>query len=129
MADKHNMYIPEKTTVSRTEKVKKEIHRFISEKLITGSYFSKVKLKHHPMITVARVEVSPDMRQAYIYFENFDQNSREDTLEFLKSISKELSREWAKISTMKYSPAFEFRIAKDVDEKARLQDLFDKIKD
>jgi len=120
------MYIPKKTNVSRSEKIRKELHRFISEYLIKGSFFTQ--LKHPPMITIANVDLTPNMRHAIIYFENFDQNPRDDVLNFLNTIAKDLSREWAKTSTTKYSPSFEFRPSLSGENRERLQKIFDKLK-
>jgi len=120
------MYIPEKNTGSRAEKVKKELHRFISEKLITGHFFTGMKKK--PMISVTRVNLTPNMREAFIYFDTFDQSDTQEILTFLRGIAKALSKEWAKISTAKYSPSFEFHIDLDAVETQRLETIFQKIK-
>ena len=120
------MYIPEKGSSNRLEKVSKELMRFVSERLVSGDFYSG--LPHKPMITVTRVDLAPNMRHAIIYFRNFDQNPIEDVLAFLNRISGEISQQWAKNARTKYTPSLEFRIDEYTQEDRRMDDLFDKIR-
>ena len=120
------MYIPEKGSSNRIEKVSKELMRFVSERLVSGDFYSG--LPHKPMITITRVDLTPNMRHATIYFRNFDPNPIADVLAFLNRIAGELSKQWAKNARTKYTPSFEFRIDEHTQEDRRIDDLFDKIK-
>ena len=120
------MYIPEKGTSNRLEKVSKELMRFVSEKLVSGDFYSG--LPHKPMITITSVDLAPNMRHAIIYFRNFDANEAEKVLAFLTRISGEVSKLWARNARTKYTPSIEFRFDEHTAKDRHMDDLFDKIR-
>lgn len=132
------MYIPEKGhnkgskngdgPSPRIKKHGKELMRFVSQKLVGGVFQTRSKLPHPPMITITKVDLTPNMRQAYIYFRNFDKNKPEVILAFLTRISGELSQQWAKQATAKYTPSFEFVIDIESETEKLMNSLFDKIR-
>lgn len=120
------MYVPQKGSSNRLEKAQKELMRFVSEKLVSGDFYSGLPYK--PMVTITKIVMVPNMRQAYVYFRNFDQNAIEQVLKFLTRISGELSQQWARVSKSKYTPSLEFRIEEENEETRRLEDIFTKIR-
>ena len=134
MNEEIKMYIPEKGSSNRLDKIKKELSRFVAEKLISESFsgggyrVGSKALEFKPMITITRVDLTPNMRHAVIYFHNFDQNPINDVFVFLNHIAGALSQQWARNARTKYTPSFEFRIDETVKESHRIDALFDKIK-
>jgi ribosome-binding factor A len=71
-------------------------------------------------VTVTRVEVSPDLKYAKVFFSVLgDENTKAETLKVLKRASGFLRHELSHILTMRYTPElhFEFDVAMEHGDK------------
>jgi ribosome-binding factor A len=71
-------------------------------------------------VTVTRVEVSPDLKYAKVFFSVLgDDNTKTETLKVLKRASGFLRRELSRILTTRYTPElhFEFDVAMEHGDK------------
>ncbi len=80
------------------------------------------------LITVMDVEVSPDLKQAYIWISIFDKNKISQITKRLEEITPYLQKILNKKLTLKYVPKIIFRIDKSQDYVQKIDKLFKNIK-
>lgn len=83
----------------------------------------------NPLITITRVSVSPNLRDATVFFTTIPDNREQDALVFMKRAGTELRDHIKKRSNLKYIPNFVFEV--DGGERARqyIDDLSRKIEE
>lgn len=70
-----------------------------------------------PMITITSVSVSPDYRNATVFFTTIPESKEQDALVFLKRSGSDMRRFVQKKSDLKITPNLEFAV--DSGERAR----------
>lgn len=70
-----------------------------------------------PMITVTRVDISPDLRRAIIFFTTIPEEKQNDALIFLKRTAGEFRQHLKKSASLKRIPHIEFML--DAGERHR----------
>jgi ribosome-binding factor A len=70
-----------------------------------------------PMITITSVSVSPDYRNATVFFTTIPESKEQDALVFLKRAGSEMRRFVQKKSDLKITPSLQFSV--DSGERAR----------
>ncbi len=117
-------------TSTRQLKVGQEIKEILSNEFMRGDIYN-VKT-HQPInITISEVKVSPDMRNATVYFipfggQNVDQKS---TLEALANVAGKLKGLVGKKMKIRNIPSFIFRLDNSFDEAKKMSELLNKIED
>lgn len=81
-----------------------------------------------PMITVTRVNIAPDYRNATVYITTLPEGREADALVFLKRFGGEMRRQVMKKSNLKIIPHLDFDL--DVGERHRqhMDEIVEKIK-
>lgn len=76
------------------------------------------------MVSITEVSVSPDLRQAQVYFSTLgDQQARQQTLEALTGAAGFIHRELVKALRMKHVPQLAFRIDDSIERGVRISNL------
>jgi ribosome-binding factor A len=84
------------------------------------------------LVSVTKVEISPDMHNAYVYVSVFTTDkidkSRDKDLEVLNHSAHYIMFLLSKKLTIKYIPELEFRLDTSMEEADRMNRIFNKIK-
>ncbi|MDZ4788632.1 MAG: 30S ribosome-binding factor RbfA [Blastochloris sp.] len=107
-------------TVRVSGVIQAEISRLISrERLLEGT-----------VITVTAVDVTPDLRQAFIYVSFLEHvRSTEKILEILTKQSFEYQRDLAKRTRLKNTPKLIFRYDKNLERGDHVLDLLNRVEE
>jgi ribosome-binding factor A len=94
---------------------------------LVAEYVS-VEANSTPLITITQVSVSPDYRQATVYFTTIPEDREQDALIFMQRAGGDLRGHVMKKSDLKFIPNFTFSV--DGGERARqyLDTIASKIK-
>lgn len=106
----------------RQKKVAEEIRQILSGIMARGD-FSDPELQQFN-ITLTHVSVSPDLRNALIYFMPLGGKYQEETLTALKKCRQELRYLLAKELTLRYVPELKFALDTTIEENEKMQKLF-----
>jgi len=106
----------------RTERVESLLRELVAT-------FVVAEANPNPMITVTHVSVSPNLRDATVFFTTIPEDREQDALVFMKRSGTELRDYIKKRSNLKYIPNFIFEV--DSGERARqyIDDLAKKIEE
>ena len=108
--------------MSRKEKIQAELQRVLSEILTRGLNDPRVG-----KFTITSVSVSPDMKNARIYYVPFaSKNPVEQVQQGLTRAGGFLRGEVARKLGLRYTPRLEFVFDESIDRAARLTELIDK---
>ncbi len=108
--------------MSRKEKIQAELQRVLSEILTRGLNDPRVG-----NVTITSVSVSPDMKNARIYYVPFaSKNPVEQVQQGLTRAGGFLRGEVARKLGLRYTPRLEFVFDESIDRAARLTELIDK---
>lgn len=99
--------------------LKKEISNILEKKL-SGNF---------GIVTVNRVETSPDLKKAAVFISLLEENYTKSLLEELEKIKREIQREINKKVPLKYTPLLEFKIDKSLDNTLKIEEILKKIKE
>ena len=109
--------------MSRKEKIQSELQRVLSDIISRGDI-------HDPRVgnvTVTSVSVSPDMKNARVYFVPFaSKNPVEQVRQGLTHAGGFLRGEVARKLGLRHTPRLEFVFDESIDRAARLTELIDK---
>ena len=109
--------------MNRKEKIQSELQRVLSEIISRGEI-------HDPRVgnvTVTSVSVSPDMKNARVYFVPFaSKNPVEQVQQGLTHAGGFLRGEVARKLGLRHTPRLEFVFDETIERAARLTDLIDK---
>lgn len=92
-------------------------HRIESLLRELAASFVRAEANTDPLITINSVSLSPDFRNATVYFTTIPEEKEQHALIFLKRFGGELRRFIAKGSDLKIIPTLSFSI--DSEERAR----------
>ena len=80
------------------------------------------------LITITKVIITYDCRQALVFISCLNLASEDDILKFLEENRKDLQAILGKKLSMKFPPKIEFKIDKSLKELNRLENIFQKIR-
>jgi len=80
------------------------------------------------LVTVTRVEVSPDLSEAKVYVSCLPEEKNAQVLKILENRVYDLQQELNKRLTMKKTPRIKFIQEKKTKEAGRIEELLEKIK-
>jgi len=89
---------------------------------LAADFFAR-ETNHQSLITITRADLSPDFKQATIYFSIFPQTHEETALHFAKRQRSEFRNFVKKNANMKTIPFFEFVIDDGEKNRQALEDL------
>lgn len=129
------LFKSEKTQVSKSTnrqlRLCQEVQRFVSE-LITRRQLPPVEIDGvmvmaDPLMTIARADVSPDMKTAKIYVRHFNPEQLPASLTYLEAVKSSLRHAMAKELNMRFTPELSFYEDALVEKERRMDELFAKI--
>lgn len=121
---------PSKST-NRQLRLCQEVQRFISE-LISKKMLPPVEIDGNlvtadPLMTIARADVSPDMKTAKIYVRHFDAGQLPASLAYLEAIKSVMRHAMAKQLNMRFTPELSFHVDALAEQERHMDELFSKI--
>lgn len=103
----------------RTRQVGDEVRAEISRLLLREAHDPRIGF-----VTITAVEMSPDLRNARVFVSTLQAGeSREKSLEALRSAAGFLRREIAHNLALRTAPRLEFRFDKSIETGSRIEDL------
>jgi ribosome-binding factor A len=108
----------------RAEKVGDQIRQEISEMLLRG-----LKDPRIGFVTITKVAVSDDLRQAKVYYSVFGgDEEKEDSHQGLESATGFIKRELGRRLRLKYMPEITFLFDDSLEYGAHIEELLQKVK-
>lgn len=108
---------------SRSQRVAEAIKRRMGEIIIR-----RIKDPRMGLISVTRVEVSPDLREASIYISIYgDEKSKIQAIEGLENAKGFIRQEIGRGMKLRYLPQIFFRIDGSIEESFRLKEILDSL--
>lgn len=80
------------------------------------------------LITITRVEISKDLKSAYVYLTLLDKKHKQTILNELEKKSGYLRKSIASVTKLKYNPKLIFSYDSGREHKEKMDKLLDKIK-
>ncbi len=109
----------------RAERVANEIKKEIS--LILSQEVSDPRLG---FVTITRVEISPDLREAWVYFSVLaDKKKQEDSLKVLKGASGYIRKLIGQRLKLRFSPEINFKFDKSIAYSIEIEERIRELKD
>lgn len=103
-----------------------KVERLIKEE-ISLIFLHKMQDAESGFITITRVKVSPDLKQAKIYFSVFEKEKRELILDRINKKAGFIRSELAGRIQLKFTPELKFFIDDSLDYVEKIEGLIDKI--
>jgi ribosome-binding factor A len=88
----------------------------------------KLKDPRIGFITVTGVDVTADIKMAFVYISVFKEEEKESTLDVLNSAKSFIRSELAKRLRMKTIPSIDFRLDSSIEYGSKIDKLLDEIK-
>jgi len=101
------------------ESIKKIIAEIFSQKQVDAQIIID------NFITVSRVKVSPDLKNASVYISVFQASNRDKLMTQINQLSHKFRAILNREMNLKYSPQIIFRYDDTLEEVSRIQDLID----
>ncbi|MBQ3356059.1 MAG: 30S ribosome-binding factor RbfA [Oscillospiraceae bacterium] len=108
---------------NRIGRINEEIQRELSE-LLRNLKDPRV---HKTMLSITRVETTPDLRYAKVYVSLLDKEATKETLAGLKSSAGFLRRELGKNLHLRYTPELQWQIDDSITHGAHILDILSKL--
>jgi len=105
----------------RTDRVSDEIRKIVSEIL------SRMHHENFDQVTVTGVKISPDLRNARIYYRLLDPTRRAEIMKGLQNKGKQIQRELGGQLSLRSTPRLKFEYDESIDYGDRIEQLFHKI--
>lgn len=129
------LFKSEKTQVSKSTnrqlRLCQEVQRFIAElisrKQLPPVEIDGVMVTADPLMTIARADVSPDMKTAKIYVRHFNVDQLSASLVYLDKVKSTIRHMMAKELNMRFTPEMSFHVDALVEKERRMDELFSKI--
>lgn len=129
------LFKSEKTQVSKSTnrqlRLCQEVQRFIAEliarKQLPPVEIDGVMVTADPLMTIARADVSPDMKTAKIYVRHFNVDQLPASLAYLEAVKSTMRHMMAKELNMRFTPELSFHVDALVEKERRMDELFAKI--
>lgn len=107
----------------RTDRVSDEIRKIISE------VFSRMHHHNFDQVTITGVKITPDLRNARIYYRLLDPTRRSEIMKAIQNKGKQIQFEVGKQLTLRSTPRLKFEYDESIDYGDRIEQLFIKIHD
>jgi len=105
---------------ARTERVAEEFREILAEEV------QRLKDPRVGFVTVTGVDVSPDLRQAWVYYTALgDDRARAGTRAALRSATKHLRYELGRQVRLKATPELEFREDRSTERGERIDEIIE----
>ncbi len=117
-----------KEVSTRQLKVSQEIKAILSQEFVRGDLYDPATRKSIN-ITISEVNVSPDLRNATVYFTPFAGQDKERVTAALTKMAGFLKGIIGKKMSIRNIPTLIFRLDKSFDEAKKMNDLISGIKD
>lgn len=101
------------------ELIKREVGKII---------FEEIEFPEETLVTVTRVETSPDLRGAKIYISVLPETKIKRILEILNKCTYIIQKKINNLLRMKSVPKIEFRTEEKIREAAKIEELLEEIK-
>ena len=115
------MILKIKKNNNRYLRVCETIKKAVSEVLVRNDFptasFFKIPL------SVIKLEMSPDLKNAYVYISSYDEISNEDVLEKIEQSRDFIAKEVVKLIELKFSPKLIFRLDESIDNFDKINNL------
>ena len=108
---------------NRIGRINEEIQRELSE-LLRGLKDPRVQ---NTMISITRVETTPDLRYAKVYASFLEADRAADALKGLKSASGYLRRELGRSLQLRYTPELQWALDDSITYGAKMLDLINSL--
>ncbi len=105
----------------RTDRVSDEIRKIVSEVL------SRMHHYNFDQVTVTGVKITPDLRNARIYYRLLDPTRRPEIMKGLQNKGKQIQYELGQQLTLRSTPRLKFEYDESIDYGDRIEQLFHKI--
>ncbi|MFH0771011.1 MAG: 30S ribosome-binding factor RbfA [Candidatus Omnitrophota bacterium] len=108
----------------RPERIASQMKEYVS-----SIVYEEIKDPRIGFITVTRIEVTPDLRNAKIFFSVFgDKEDKQRALEGLNSAAGYIRKSLAEKLGTRFTPELLFRLDESAEYSIHLNEIFDKIK-
>lgn len=108
---------------NRIGRINEEIQRELSE-LLRDIKDPRV---HKTMLSITRVETTPDLRYAKVYVSLLDKQYTKETMAGLKSSSGYLRRELGQSLRLRYTPELQWQADESITHGAHILDILSKL--
>jgi ribosome-binding factor A len=107
----------------RTDRVSDEIRKVVSE------VFSRMQHLNFDQVTVTGVKITPDLRNARIYYRLLDPTRRPEIMKAIQAKGKQIQHEVGQQLSLRSTPRLRFEYDESIDYGDRIEQLFAKIHD
>jgi ribosome-binding factor A len=107
----------------RTDRVSDEIRKIVSEVI------ARMHHQNFEQITITGVKITPDLRNARIYYRLLDPTRRSEIMRGLQSKGKQIQSEVGSQLSLRSTPRLKFEYDESIDYGAHIEQLFAKIHD
>jgi len=90
-------------------------------------FLQKIQDPKLGFVTVTRVKVTPDLKQAKIYFSVFEKELKDECINKINDIKGFIRSELAKRLNIRYVPELFFYIDETLDYVEKMEEIFEKI--
>ena len=115
------MILKIKKNNNRYLRVCETIKKAVSEVLVRNDFptasFFKIPL------SVIKLEMSPDLKNAYIYISSYDETSNEEVLDKIEQSRDFIAKEVVKLIELKFTPKLIFRLDESMDNFDKINNL------
>ena len=108
---------------NRIGRINEEIQRELADLLRS----LKDPRVHKTMLSITRVETTPDLRYAKVYVSLLEQEYTKETLAGLKSSAGYLRRELGKSLQLRYTPELQWQAGDSITHGAHILDILSKL--
>ncbi|MDI6799281.1 MAG: 30S ribosome-binding factor RbfA [Actinomycetota bacterium] len=102
---------------SRQNRVKEALKEEISQAIV------KLKDPRIEMVTVTDVDVTPDLKTAYIYISSIEEERQAELVEVLNGAKGFIKREMSKSLHLKYTPELIFKWDLSIERASRISKI------
>jgi len=117
------MHNGSKQPSQRQLKVGEEIRHLLSSAFMRGDFYNP-KTRQPISITVSEVRVSPDFKNATVYFVPFSGNDEESTIKILETIAPYVGKTISNKIRLRRFPVLKFKIDKSFEEASKIEAVF-----
>ncbi len=111
----------------RQLRVAEQIRHALVETLQRGKFNEEVLIDAAPLVTVAEVRTTPDLKNATAYIMPLGQNNVEEIVDALNNSAYYFQKQVNRSSNLKFTPRIAFKIDDTFDEAAKIDELLKNI--
>lgn len=115
--------MPQRKNANRMDRVNEEYRREIASIIDRDLKNTNIT----GMISVTKVKVSPDLREARVYISILNAKSKKNTMEALNKSKGFIRSELAKRINMRYTPDIRFEIDESMEYGSRIENILKEI--